>query len=56
MENMPKNTTDRRPGTGGFTQGIGIQQQRMRNKGAEVRRAKSLRPSADMSAYEIYQK
>ena len=55
LENMPKNTTDRRPGTGGFTKGIGVQQQRLREKGAQVKRAKSLRPTADMSMYEIYQ-
>lgn len=31
------------PGTGGFTQGIAMQQQRLRDKGAELERAKELR-------------
>ena len=54
LENMPKNTTDRKPGTGGFTQGIAIQQQRVRDKGAELKRAKALRPTTDMGMYDIY--
>lgn len=36
--------TEQKPGTGGFTQGIARQQQRMRQKGQEERRAKSFRP------------
>jgi len=36
--------TEQKPGTGGFTQGIARQQQRMRAKGQEERRAKSFRP------------
>jgi len=55
LENMPKNTTDRKPGTGGFTQGLSAQQGRQREEGAKVRRAKQLRPTTDMSMYEIYQ-
>lgn len=35
---------ERNPGTGGFTQGIAMQQARLREKGAELERAKSLRP------------
>ena len=54
MENMPKHTTDRKPGTGGFTQGISVQQQRLRDKGAELKRAKQLRPTKDMGMYDIY--
>jgi hypothetical protein len=54
-ENMPVNTTDRRAGTGGFTQGLAIQQQRVRDKGQELKRSKQLRPTADMSMYDIYQ-
>ena len=53
-ENMPINTTTRRPGTGGFTKGIGLQQQRLREEGAKVKRAEALRPTADMSMYDIY--
>ena len=54
-ENMPIAHTAQKPGTGGFTQGLAIQQQRNREKGAEVRRSKALRPTDDMSMYEIYQ-
>lgn len=53
-ENMPINTTTRKPGTGGFTKGIALQQQRLREKGAELKRSKSLRPTADMGMYDIY--
>ena len=52
-ETKPINTTKRRPGTGGFSQGIGIQQARVAEKGAELRRAKSLRPEAAISP-DIY--
>ena len=34
---------ERKPGTGGFTQGISMQQARLREKGAELERAKQLR-------------
>ena len=46
--------TEQKPGTGGFTQGIAKQQQRMRIKGAEERRAKSFRPENAVSR-DIYQ-
>ena len=46
QQNRPKNTTTQRAGTGGFTHGIGIQQQRMRDIGTAQRRAKSLRPDS----------
>jgi len=36
--------TEQRPGTGGFTQGIAMQQARLRKAGAEERRAESFRP------------
>ena len=55
LENMPKNTTDRKPGTGGFTKGITLQQDRVREKGAELKRSKALRPTVDQSMYDIYQ-
>ena len=45
--------TEQKPGTGGFTQGIARQQQRMRMKGAENRRAESFRPENAVSA-DIY--
>ena len=45
--------TEQKPGTGGFTQGIARQQQRMRIKGAEERRAKSFRPTNAISR-DIY--
>ena len=34
---------EQKPGTGGFTQGISMQQARLREKGAELERAKQLR-------------
>ena len=46
--------TEQKPGTGGFTQGIAKQQERMRVKGAEERRAKSFRPENAVSR-DIYQ-
>ena len=49
----PIRTTKKSPGTGGFTKGIAIQQQRVAEKGAELRRAKSLRPEAAVSP-DIY--
>ena len=55
MDNMPKNTTDRKAGTGGFTKGITVQQDRVREKGAELKRSKALRPTVDQSMYDIYQ-
>ena len=47
--------TEQKPGTGGFTQGIARQQQRMREKGQEERRAKSFRPENSVSS-DIYDK
>ena len=35
--------TEQKPGTGGFTQGLGIQQQRLREVGQQNRRSKQLR-------------
>ena len=35
---------EQNPGTGGFTQGISLQQARLREEGAKVERAKALRP------------
>ena len=43
-ENSDKFRTERKPGTGGFTGGPAIQQQRMREIGDENRRAESFRP------------
>ena len=45
--------TEQKPGTGGFTQGIARQQERMRIKGMEERRAKSFRPTNAISR-DIY--
>ena len=36
--------TEQKPGTGGFTQGLARQQERMRTVGQEKRRAESFRP------------
>ena len=46
--------TEQKPGTGGFTQGIARQQQRLREKGMEERRAQSFRPENSVGA-DIYQ-
>jgi len=48
QENRPTNTTTARPGSGGFTQGIGIQQQRMRDIGTARRRSESLKSDIDI--------
>lgn len=47
--------TEQKPGTGGFTQGIAKQQQRLREIGQEKRRAESLRPE-DSVSNDIYNK
>ena len=47
--------TEKKPGTGGFTQGIAKQQQRMREVGQEKRRAESFRPEDSVSS-DIYNK
>jgi hypothetical protein len=43
QENRPMNTTGARPGSGGFTGGRGIQQQRMRDIGTAKRRSQELK-------------
>lgn len=43
-QNIDKFRTERKPGTGGFSDGLGIQQQRMREKGQEIQRAEDMRP------------
>ena len=40
---VPVGRQERRPGTGGFTQGISMQQDRVRNEGAKLARSKQLR-------------
>ena len=42
--NTQQFATEARPGTGGFTQGISIQQARLGKAGESTRRAKSYRP------------
>ena len=54
-QNTPVAHTSQRPGTGGFTQGLSAQQARNREEGAKVRRSEALRPTKDMTPYEIYQ-
>lgn len=44
QQNTDKFRTERKPGTGGFSDGLGIQQQRMREKGQEIQRAEDMRP------------
>ena len=40
---VTRGTQEQKPGTGGFTKGLAAQQDRNRQKGAEVRRSKQLR-------------
>ena len=54
VRNRPERTVTSKPGTGGFTKGIAIQQQRVREKGQELQRSKQLRPPVDQSIYDIY--
>ena len=54
QQNRKPFATEQKPGTGGFTQGIARQQERMRVKGAEERRAKSFRPENAVGR-DIYQ-
>ena len=49
-----KNTTPQTPGTGGMTQGLGIQQERQRKMGEAKERAQSFRPDMDDTMYDIY--
>ena len=44
QENRPKNTTDRKPGTGGMNYGRGIQAARQKQEGINQARAESFRP------------
>ena len=46
QRNKPMRTTKRTPGSGGFTQGISIQQDRLRQEGQKRRRAEGFRPES----------
>ena len=48
-------TTEKTPGTGGFTQGLGIQQERYREMGQKRDAAEANRPDMDTSIYDIYE-
>ena len=52
QRNRTMKTTKRAPGSGGFTQGIGIQQARLRDEGQQARRSKGLRPEKFASTPE----
>ena len=54
LANRDQRTTTQTPGTGGFTQGLGIQQQRNREIGEERRINEGNRPEMDNSIYDIY--
>ena len=54
LRNRPQRTTTQRPGTGGQSMGIGMQQQRYRQIGQENAQAKANRPELDNSMYDIY--
>ena len=50
-----ENTTPQTPGTGGMTQGLGIQQERQRKMGEAKERAQNFRPDMDDTIYDIYE-
>jgi hypothetical protein len=50
--NGPKRTEIRTPGTGGQSQGIGIQQERYREIGQDKRQSESFRPEMSDDIYE----
>ena len=54
LANRDQRTTTQTPGTGGFTQGLGIQQQRNREMGEQRRISEGNRPDMDNSIYDIY--
>jgi hypothetical protein len=45
-ENTKQGRQEHNPGTGGFVQGISLQQARLREEGAKVKRAEALRPQS----------
>jgi len=47
--------TELKPGTGGFTVGLGAQQQRLREEGQKVAQAKALRPAMKDITSKLYQ-
>ena len=54
LRNRDIKTTTQRPGTGGQSAGIGIQQARYRDIGSQNQRQESLRPQVDDSIYDVY--
>ena len=50
-----ENTTPQTPGTGGMTQGLGIQQQRQREMGDANRRSEGFKPDLEENIYDIYE-
>ena len=54
LNNMQQSTTTQRAGTGGFTGGLAIQQERYRQMGLDNQQAEANRPQVDNSMYDIY--
>ena len=54
LRNRDIKTTTQRPGTGGQSPGIGIQQERYRDIGRQNERQASMRPKVDDSIYDVY--
>ena len=50
-----ENTTPQTPGTGGMTQGLGIQQERQRKMGEAKERAQGFKPDLEENIYDIYE-
>ena len=51
--NRQQFSTEQRPGTGGFTQGIAIQQGRLRKIGDDRRRAEGFRPEGGSKLRQV---
>ena len=54
LRNRDIKTTTQRPGTGGQSPGIGIQQERYRDIGRQNDRQASMRPKVDDTIYDVY--
>ena len=52
--NRDQKTTTQRPGSGGFTGGVSIQQQRNRDIGQQNERTKGFMPEMEDNMYDIY--
>ena len=54
LANRDQRTTTQKPGSGGFSGGVGIQQQRYREIGQQNERTKGFMPELEDNIYDIY--